>query len=183
MGVLAGVLTLAMNWLVIWALPQVLNVAPILPNWSDDTGLALLGGRQLIGAAAAAVNNASAILFFPVMIVALTRLVVRKTWLAVGLFLLFFVVAAMPHMASPVPHLIGTSLVFALFFFVLFRFGFLACAALTLTTHLAHDLPITPDSSSWFFSSTIFTLALIAALALYGFKIALPRRATVRDGS
>lgn len=179
-GVLAGLLFPYISWLVFWVLPQLLDVAPMLPSWWDGAGLALFGGRHLVGAAATALGKASTELFLPVMIVALMRLLLRKTWLAVGLLLPIMFLLFLPAEGSPVPHLIGMPLFIGLFFLVLFRVGFLASAASMCTFSLTLDMPITPDPSSWFFSSTVLTLAVIAALALYGFKIALPGRAAAR---
>ncbi len=93
--------------------------------------------------------------------------------------------------ANPGPHL-GSQLAFSglqtgLAIFVWTRFGLLAGAVSYLTMILSCHYPLTLDPGSWYAGSTLFVVLVIAALALYGFAITLPRhvwhaKSAVLDG-
>ncbi len=110
---------------------------------------------------------AAALLFF------LLRAVLRKEWLAAAVFVLFFAV----------PSFLDDGLISGAFglvvaaaeIFVFLRFGLLA---LVFANYFGHCLqfPLTTDSSAWYAGTSLFVLLVLAALAVYGFRIALAGR-------
>jgi len=59
--------------------------------------------------------------------------------------------------------------------FGLLRFGLLALVFSFLFNHFL-ELPLTTDSSAWYAGTSLFLLLVLAALAVYGFRIALAGR-------
>jgi hypothetical protein len=59
--------------------------------------------------------------------------------------------------------------------FVFLRFGLLA---LVFANYFGHSLqfPLTTDFSAWYAGTSLFVLLCLAALAMYGFRIALAGR-------
>jgi len=110
---------------------------------------------------------AQAILFF------LLRAVLRKEWLAAAVFVLFFTV----------PSFLNGGLisgVFVLVFgaveiFVFVRFGLLAWVFANYFGHML-QFPLTTDSSAWYAGTSLLVLVVLAAIAIYGFRIALAGR-------
>ena len=58
---------------------------------------------------------------------------------------------------------------------VFLRFGLLALIFCNFFAHLL-ELPLTTDSSAWYAGTSLFLLLALAALAIYGFRIALAGR-------
>jgi hypothetical protein len=110
---------------------------------------------------------AEAMLFF------LLRAVLRKEWLAAAVFVLFFAV----------PSFLDGSLISGAFFlvvaaaeiFVFLRFGLLAWVFANYFGHML-EFPLTTDFSAWYAGTSLFLLLVLAALAVYGFRIALAGR-------
>jgi hypothetical protein len=55
---------------------------------------------------------------------------------------------------------------------VFLRFGLLAFVVGIYFAHFL-DFPLTTDSSAWYAGTSLFLLLVLAALAVYGFRIAL----------
>ena len=110
---------------------------------------------------------ATAMLFF------LLRAVLRKEWLAAAVFVL----------SSAAPLFLDGGLisgafglvVSAVFIFVFLRFGLLAWVFANYFGHCL-QFPLTTDSSAWYAGTSLFVLLVLAALAIYGFRIALVGR-------
>lgn len=58
---------------------------------------------------------------------------------------------------------------------VFLRYGLLAFVFGNLFAHLL-EFPLTTDSSAWYAGTSLFLLLVLAALAVYGFRIALAGR-------
>jgi hypothetical protein len=110
---------------------------------------------------------ATAMLFF------LLRVILRKEWLAAAVFVLFFAVPSFLDggLISGAFALVVAAVVIFLFL----RFGLLA---LVFANYFGHCLqfPLTTDSSAWYAGTSLFVLSVLAALAIYGFRIALAGR-------
>jgi len=63
----------------------------------------------------------------------------------------------------------------AVFIFVFLRFGLLAWVFANYFGHCL-QFPLTTDSSAWYAGTSLFVLLVLAALAIYGFRIALVGR-------
>ncbi len=106
---------------------------------------------------------AAALLFF------LLRAVLRKEWLAAAVFVLFFAV----------PSFLDGGLISGAFalvvaaaeIFVFLRFGLLSWVFANLFGHCL-QFPLTTDPSAWYAGTSLFLLIVLAALAIYGFRIA-----------
>jgi hypothetical protein len=146
------------------------EATPPIPPLPWDT--TLVGPR----AVAAHLFNPAIAMFFALaqaMLFFLLRAVLRKEWFAAAVFVLFFAVPSF---------LIGGlisgafSLVLAAAeIFVFLRFGLLAWVSANYFGHML-QFPLTTDSSAWYAGTSLLVLVVLAALAVYGFRIALAGR-------
>jgi serine/threonine-protein kinase len=154
------------------------DTTPPIPPFPWD--MTLLGPRtvagHIVGASAASMFLALgfALLFF------LLRAVLRKEWLAVAAFAL---IMAMPLSGVTTERLEAGGLIAvafglvkaAAFILVFLRFGLLALVFGNFFGHFL-EFPLTTDSSAWYAGTSLFLLLVLAALAVYGFRIALAGR-------
>jgi len=107
----------------------------------------------------------------------LFRVVLRKSWLAAGVFVLLFtamksVTADYPSVEWPLQAVIYTALAAGAL-----RFGLVALAVALYTADAALNIPVTLNTSAWYFNDSTIALATIAGLAIWGFYTALGRSA------
>jgi serine/threonine-protein kinase len=142
---------------------------PIPPFPWDDT---LRGPRAVAGH----LFNPAIAMFFalaPALLFFLLRAVLRKEWLAAAAFVL---IQAVPSFL--VGGLISGAfslVIAAAEIFVFLRFGLLAWLFVNYFSHML-ELPLTTDSSAWYAGTSLFVLLVLAAIAVYGFRIALAGR-------
>jgi eukaryotic-like serine/threonine-protein kinase len=142
-------------------------------------GTAALGGVAHWLAALINIGTASAIV--PVMILLIlliTRLIFRKPWLAyLVLFVAYGVFAflMMDPLRAAVPVLM---LIFATV--ILTRLGVFAMMV-TVAFSSWSSIPLTTNAASWYFSYSVMSMALFAAVAVYGFVVALGDQLRFRD--
>ena len=107
------------------------------------------------------------------MLFFLLRAVLRKEWLAAAVFVLFFAVPS--FLEGGLISGAFALVVAAAEIFVFLRFGLLA---LVFANYFGHCLqfPLTTDSSAWYAGTSLFVLLFLAAVAVYGFRIALAGR-------
>jgi serine/threonine-protein kinase len=142
---------------------------PIPPLPWDAT---LVGPR----AVAAHLFNPAVAMFFALaeaMLFFLLRAVLRKEWLAAAVFVLFFAVPSFLNggLISGVFVLVAA----AVEIFVFVRFGLLAWVFANYFGHCL-QFPLTTDSSAWYAGTSLLVLLVLAAIAVYGFRIALAGR-------
>jgi serine/threonine-protein kinase len=152
------------------------EATPPIPPFPWDTTLS--GPRAV---ASHLVNPAIAMFFAlaAAMLFFLLRAVLRKEWLAAGVFVLLFVV----------PSFLSGGLISAAFsvavagaeIFVFLRFGLLAWVFANLFGHCL-EFPLTTDSAAWYAGTSLFVLLALAVLTIYGFRIALARRPIFAGG-
>jgi hypothetical protein len=118
---------------------------------------------------------------FPLLMLVILRLALRKTWLAVAVWFVLAIGVFWPAYGSPVTGAILTLMMCAVYVVLLFRFGFLSVAVGVAVWHILKGLPITPDVSSWMFGGTLVALAIVLGLAIYGLRTALAGRPVFRD--
>jgi serine/threonine-protein kinase len=163
---------------------MLLHSSNALPAWIDAPGmtpvppseLMMRGTREaasfFVGRQNDAVFTAVGIMFLFFLASSIFR---RRKWLgAIPLGFLFFLLnVSGENLAIEIPFavLIATVLVF-----VVLRFGLLAVAVAGLVGTLLRLSPITLDFSRWYAGRSLFTLAIVTALALIGFRFALGRR-------
>ena len=99
----------------------------------------------------------------------------RKEWLAAAAFAL---ILALPFESAgfggPIAFAFGLVQAAALII-VFLRFGFLVFVVAIYFSHFL-EFPLTTDSSAWYAGTSLFLLLVLAALAVYGFRIALAGR-------
>ncbi len=181
-GVAVGAFLTNLVWMRIWLFPRLTGMPGSPPDVTLSTLEALRRGAHLV--AALAIDHTNAVLMnslFMVLILVILRLVLRRTWLAVAALFVLAIGAFWPAYSSPTVHVIFTSLNFAIFIGVLFRYGFLAVVVTNAVLFLLTGIPMTYQVSSWTFGGTVVALALVLGLTLYGLRIALAGRPLFRD--
>ena len=105
----------------------------------------------------------------------LAAAIFRRKWLgALPVGLLFAMLnVSEENLAIELPFAI---LMAILLVFVVLRFGLLAVAVGGVVAPLLTNSPITLDFSRWYAGRSLFALAVVVAIALYGFRVALGRR-------
>jgi hypothetical protein len=102
----------------------------------------------------------------------LMRALLRKTWAAAAMLVLFGTAVIFPSGESAL-YLIPTLLVTGISAFVIFRFGLLAALMESLFFVLLLCFPITTDLSAWYSGIGLTGLTLLLAFALYAFHTSL----------
>jgi hypothetical protein len=169
-------------WLCDWLLPRLTGLAGAPPFVDLPVLEALRRGLHLV--TAIAIDHTNAVLMnalFYVLILVILRLVLRRTWLTIVVFLALAIAAFWPALASPVLHLIYMALSVAVLLGVLFRSGFLSLVVTSSVWFLLIGIPITYQVSSWIFGGTVMALAIVLGLAIYGLRIALAGRPLFPD--
>jgi hypothetical protein len=102
----------------------------------------------------------------------LFTILLRRRWVAVGLlllpFLLFGFASEYPLLDTPLSVCAA-----GVYLFVLIRFGLLALVFMQFFSLSFTAYPVTSDLTAWHAGSTIFMLALTAALLAFGFHTSL----------
>ena len=98
----------------------------------------------------------------------LLRAVLRNQWLTAVAFAAIF--ALQDFLASPNPMTEGIEdfLAFGLIAFVAWRFGLLAVGVLVFIAGVMNSVPATLHGGAWYLGNTLFLLACILALAVWG---------------
>jgi serine/threonine protein kinase len=104
----------------------------------------------------------------------LLRLIVRRTWIAV----MVFVALGVPLFAESAS---ASAIAFTAFgslfrILVMLRVSILAFVTMLIVMHLLTWLPLTLDGDAWYFGRSTIVLLLIGSVALYGFLGALAGR-------
>jgi hypothetical protein len=150
-----------------------------------DTGLwsieSLRGLRQAFTAVVALPTRSVQQTFFGITMFLVLRLLLRKTWLAVGAMSLLALVLFNPSAGNPWPYLIGFSTGMALFWIVLLRCGLLAIVIGGCVESLLIELPLTLDLKAWYAEVTLMVLLLVLGLTAWGFRVAVRGRTLFRD--
>jgi serine/threonine-protein kinase len=146
------------------------EATPPIPPLPWDT--TLVGPR----AVAAHLFNPAVAMFFALaeaMLFFLLRAVLRKEWLAAAVFVLFFAVPSFLNGGLISGAFVLVAAAAEIFVFV--RFGLLAWVFANYFGHCL-QFPLTTDSSAWYAGTSLLVLLVLAAIAVYGFRIALAGR-------
>jgi serine/threonine-protein kinase len=143
------------------------EVTPPIPPFPWDStlrGPRAVAAQMFNPAIAMFFALATALLFF------LLRVVLRKEWLAAAVFVL--IVALPSFLGGGLISGTVALVVYAAEIYVFLRFGLLA---LVFANYFDHCLqfPLTTDSSAWYAGTSLLVLVVLAAIAVYGFRIAL----------
>ena len=165
-GVLWALINVCVNWWTRGADPSPKVV-------STD---ALLGLRGTIGTLLAMVPSAArnTLIFF--FLLFLLRVVLRNQWLAAAVFALIF--AALNSVGNPelALSLALNLVIWGSIALVVLRWGLLSLAVAYFTDNLLLNVPVTANTSAWYFGNTVFMLAIIVALAVWAARTSISAR-------
>jgi hypothetical protein len=177
-----------------WLFALLLRLYWIVPGWlglsAPDVGkmdwgpLGPLGGtapllEQLFWAVKNQVQDNLQLL----VILLLLRIVLRRSWLAIGGFVVVAMILYDTGAVDPVYDKLFVLVLASIFVFFLVRFGLLTICVGTFQLELSHSLPAGLDFSVWY-SGQFFALLLIAAALLaYGFRYSLAGRSAWAEGA
>jgi hypothetical protein len=146
------------------------GVPPTIPRVSDLEGM-----RQVLAAVGSVAFNAPFNALWFIFGMVLLRLVFRKIWVTAvaGLVLLTLTAGGSLFQVGPVWLGLLTALVsIALILVLVLRFGLLATTTFFFFNFMIAPAALTLDTSRWFFATSLWILAIGAALAIYGFYAA-----------
>jgi hypothetical protein len=136
------------------------------PVWVDPTVFAGLGG--LVSFITYSAVTSLIYLFMTAASLFFGRLVLRKAWLAALLPWLLVFMNAMGR-ENPLFEITGAAVIATILLLLFFRGGLLGLAVGLGVFQILSTAPITPDLSRWFAGYGLFCLALVLAIAVYGF--------------
>ncbi len=168
----------------------VVNVSELIPGWLGRVPprpdlpshpaelIALRGVSEALAELFSVVVNISTHILFLFIALLLLRLLLRKTWLAVGIHWMLYSLVY----ASAFPMGFLTIPIFmAAWYYFFFRFGWVTILVTTLTADLLTGHPLTTDLSTWHAHATILIAAFCLALTFYGFKVSLAGRPVFKN--
>jgi len=132
-----------------------------------------LGLRYFIGSLSTFVTSAVSAAVYLFLLLFLLRLILRKDWLAVTVFIAVVGTNGSLNNTNPFLGAVFALIVFSCLIFLLRRFGLFCVMAYMTFIDLPAVFPITANFSLWYSNTSISTLLFLAALAFYGFKISL----------
>lgn len=113
----------------------------------------------------------------------LLRVLLRREWAAVPVWIVL--VSAPAFSVTEAPVVIGALNVMQglVIYVALRRFGLVALMMAFFVQQLTIDFPVTFDSSAWYAGYGYVALAIVAAIAVYGFKTSLAGRPVFAGGN
>ena len=148
------------------------------PNWSLE---GLRGLRHSITAIAGVQTSSLLEMFIPLIIILILRVVVRRTWIAVVLLWLMFMVMVIPQTGNATLVVPAIACGFVIWCFFLVRFGLLTLAVGITLSNMLEELSLTLDLSAWWSGTTWLVLALFAGITAWGFWASLAGRPVFKD--
>ena len=103
----------------------------------------------------------------------LCRFLGRRTWVAIVLFLLVTALPGLPPGVSLIPFLVQSLIFGAVFMVFLFRYGLVAALTSQFVSAWLLSYPLTFETSAWYFGTSLFGLAAVAGLSVYGLRVAI----------
>jgi len=154
---------------------------PDILGWSFLEMTALPGMRETVSALLYFQWQAVIATLLVVIGLLLLRLLLRHDWPAIVVTLLLTTILANPAAGNVVVDLLFAALGVGLWLLVLFRFGLLSVTIGTAVASLLLGLPTIFDFSHWYAGRTLLAVALVGAVALYGFFTSLGGRSLFGD--
>ncbi len=109
------------------------------------------------------------------------RVVLRKEWLAAVAFVGILVASKMPGASDPLLTALVFVIVYGIIVVLLLRFGLLAVVLTAFVIDGTMSALFTRDVFAWYGLSSLVALAVVAGMALWGFRLALGRRKLIDD--
>ncbi|HEY7700410.1 MAG TPA: hypothetical protein VIE88_18425, partial [Vicinamibacteria bacterium] len=138
--------------------------------------LALRGFRESVAELIAVHINIATHILFLFSALLLFRLIFRKTWIAVAIHWMAYLLIYGPALGYlPVAAAITG------WHFVFFRFGWVAIFVASMMADALLGFPLTVDPSAWHAHASFLLVGVFLALAIYGFKVSLGNRPAFQD--
>ncbi len=180
LGCAVGALMAFFGRLGAW-IPAILGGSPILPISSGWTLEPLRGTVPALMSFAAIHTVQLFEMFIPLTMLLIFRLLLRRTGPALVAVSLLALVIFLPDAPNFVGFAAAAGVTFPIVWLVLFRGGLLAFAAAFTVSSLIDELPLTPQPAGWYVGTTLLSVAVILAPALFGFWTSLAGRPLIRD--
>jgi len=149
------------------------TVAP--PSWLRDVAI-LNGTRQVLAEVTSIPTRAMADAFFPLAVLILLRIVFRREWLAALAYLGVLYAMSFPDIPDKMSGLVGITLNVLVVLVLLHYFGFLSLVVMHMINAMANTAPVLWPPASWHTGILISMLAVMIAIAVYGFLTSLGGR-------
>jgi hypothetical protein len=117
-----------------------------------------------------------------VFLLVLLRVLLRREWAAVAVWMVVLSPQVLVGEALPIVGAVAL-IENLLFYAVIRRFGLVALMVLGFVLQVSFDFPATLDSSAWHAGYGYVTVAVVAALAFYGFRTSLGGRPVFAGGA
>lgn len=162
-------------------MPLLKRLNVLLPGWMGAppatpfgfSSSLLLGPNMVVGAMLDDLASQTFGVLAMLFLLLVLRLLLRRTWAAAGAFVAIFTTVVTVQSETPLAIVVLVAAYFGILVFLIVRFGLVAGIAALLTAHFLTSHPITPQFSAWYAGSGLFNLAVVAAIALYGFYTSL----------
>jgi hypothetical protein len=179
-GVLYGAFMAVVSGLLGW-IPEILGLSRYgfgdeIWSWESLRGL-----RQAIAAVAGIHVEELVAVLLGILMLLVMRLLLRRTWIALGVVMALTLALFNPGSGHPAPWLIGLLVLATVHWLVLFRFGLLPVVLGTTVGKVLLVLPLTYDLTAWYGYVTVVVLCVTVGVAVWGFWIALAGRPLFRD--
>jgi tRNA A-37 threonylcarbamoyl transferase component Bud32 len=157
------------------------RMTAIAPRWMGipteslrDTAAALDSPRHLASSVLAALPESIFRSMFALVLLLLLRAVVRRMDVAAALAIVICTAFFMSDATGPLAVRFAFGLCVGLAVYaILLRFGLLALVATGFVATVLFDVPLTLDTSSWYFAHAAAVLLVLGAMAAFGFHSSL----------
>jgi hypothetical protein len=154
--------------------PRLIGKPPGIPTLGTEVD-SLNGFGALFGTWADQTFNSLQTTLVLVLVLVVVRLLVRRTWLAVIIGVAIEVGAAgggVPAGSVGWLYYLAQTMAVALITLAIFRYGLLVAAAMIVVDNIPSEVPILPHGPSWAALPGNLSIALVVALACFGFYAA-----------
>ncbi len=140
----------------------------------------LLGARGTLTACLLAVPHGIREALFFFFLILILRALVRNQWLAGAVFALLWSATSMG--SNPAVNVPLTAAAFSMMAVVMLRRGLLTTAVGVLVATVVSSAPFTVESQAWYFSSEVFMVGMVVALAVWAFRTSIGGRKLWKAG-
>jgi serine/threonine-protein kinase len=182
LGLLAGVVVSLVSHIMVIG-PGWMGLPSIPPGAAGPPfELPILEGvRSSAGLLCLVLRDSLSIPIVVMILLLLCRIIFRKRWAAIGVVLVLLSLWRPFYTGNPSVDFGMGLLIASLSLVLLFRIGLLTVVVTQLASILLTRTPLTFDVGSWYMGNTLPEIIVLAALALYGFRISLAGRRALSD--
>jgi hypothetical protein len=183
LGLLAGPVLVLLSRLTVVG-PTWLGLPPVRPDQVAGPPLEMLvlsGPRSTIGLFFSLLANSLVVPMAMAVLLLLCRMLLHRTWLAGVALVVAVTLSGHSASGSLLLELAFGAIFGVLLLVLLFRFGFLALVAGTLSTNLLTVYPMTFDTAAWYAGNTLLAVVVLGGLAIVAFRVALAGHSALGD--